>query len=59
MIQLKKETLKKIKLILAAQHTTFSKPEMIKRIPWKDRPMMALQRKILKNILKEIDDALK
>ncbi len=49
------KTLKKIKLILEAQHKVFSGQEFIDKIPLLKKPLMKIERKVLKNLVKEIE----
>lgn len=57
-VEIESKTLHKIKLILEAQYKVFSGEEFIKQIPLMKRSLMKMETKVLKNLIKEIQEIL-
>lgn len=57
-VLIKLNTLKKIKIAIEAQYDLLNKPEVLREIPILKRPILKLEKRILKTMLIDIDEAL-
>lgn len=58
-ILIDKKILERIKLRLQMQYDLFAKPEYVQKIPLHQKPILAIERKMIKTELESIDEALK